>query len=88
MGVYDTYGEQAGQLKVIDTVSLRHYDVGDKVNIPDGIYLTYVNAIVILNGVFIAEFETLTTKWGEPMRPRTIIGQIWSDDDLEQVTAG
>jgi len=88
MGVYDTYGEQTGQLKVGD-VSLCHYDVGDTVSIPDGVYLTYVNVIVILNGVFIAEFETLTSKWGEPIK--TILEQAqrdwWSDYDydLEQV---
>ena len=68
MGVYDSYGERGGQLKVGD-VYLRHFNVGDEVSIPDGVYLTYVNVIVILNGVFIAEFEALTTKWGESVCP-------------------
>lgn len=90
MGVYDTYGEQAGQLKVGD-VHLHHFNVGDKVSIPDGVYLTYVNVIVILDSVFVAEFEALVTKWGKRIEPYTFLERTWSDkvhEVLEQVAAG
>ena len=87
MGAYDSYGEQAGQLKVGD-VSLHHFDVGDTVSIPDGVYLTHVNVIVILDGVFVAEFETLTSKWGGPIEPSGCLEHPWFGEVLEQVAAG
>ena len=84
MGVFDSYGERGGQLKVGD-VYLRHFNVGDEVNIPDGVYLTYVNVIVIHNGVFIAEFETLTSKWGESIAPSDFSKRAWFENLVEIV---
>ena len=64
MGVYDCYGRC--QLKV-GPCELKVYDVGDKVPISDGIYLDYGGAVVIKDGVFVAEFEDLTDKYGSPI---------------------
>jgi len=64
MGVYDYYG--SAQLK-IGHVSLKTYNVGDDVPIPDGIYLDPSAAVVIKDGKFVAEFPHLTSKWGDKM---------------------
>jgi len=63
MGLYDTYGDE--QLKVGD-VCCRHFAIGDKVDLEDGIYVGYHNAIVILHKVFIAEvpLSMVYDKWG------------------------
>lgn len=69
MGIYDTYGDKFQQLKVGD-VDMRHYKVGDRPEIPDGIYCTYEGAIVIVNGIFVADITThdrIFDKWGNPM---------------------
>lgn len=73
MGVYNSYGNLGGQLKIGDDLCLHHYDIGDEVDIPDGVYVTYANIIVIIESMFVAEFETLTTKWGNPIDPEDII---------------
>ena len=63
MGIYNTYGKNGLQLKVGDCC-LKHFEIGDKVDIKDGIYLEYGGVIVIKDGIFIAEFKHLTDKWG------------------------
>lgn len=73
MGVYDTYGRRAGQLKISPRSCLAHFSVGEEVTIPDGVYLTYANVIVVKDGVFIAEFDYLTDKWGGQIDPEFII---------------
>ena len=71
MGVFDSYGN--AQLKIGD-VCCQNFDIGDKVPLPDGVYLDHECIIVILHGKFIAEFEHLTDKWGRA---------ILSDDVLD-----
>ena len=56
MSAYDTYGET--QIKYGDQ-SCETYKIGDTVLIPDGIYIGYPGAIVILNNKFIAEFPSI-----------------------------
>lgn len=70
MGVYDCYGNC--QLKV-GPCELDNYDVGDKVPISDGIYIDYGGAIVIKDGIFVAEFERLTDKYGGPIEIKEIV---------------
>lgn len=62
MGMFDTYGNV--QLKVGDELYCQDFTIGDSVNIPDGVYLGYEGAVVIVGGVFVAEFGNLVTKWG------------------------
>ena len=66
MGVYNTFGERNIQLKVesYDKLQLKHYKLGDKIELGDGIYVGYEGAVVILDGIFIAEFSGLWDKWG------------------------
>jgi len=72
MGVYDTYGELCGQLKVGD-VCMNTFLVGDTVPIPDGVYVTLGSVIVVKDGIFIAEYEVLTDKWGGQRHPADVI---------------
>ena len=70
MGVYDVYGNS--QLKVRPG-QMEFYKVGDKADIPNGVYLDYGGVVVIHKGKFIAEFETLTNKWGGGIEPKEVI---------------
>lgn len=64
MGVYQTYidGSKAVQLKLED--DYLDFNVGDKVNIEDGLYAGYEGIVVIKDKKFVGIFETLTDKWG------------------------
>lgn len=70
MGIYDTYGQS--QLKVGD-VCCHSFKIGDKVRIPDGAYIGYESVVIILRGIFVAEFNNLITKWGDRIDPEEIL---------------
>lgn len=72
MGIYNTYGEKGIQLKVGE-LSMKHYNLGDKVEIPDGIYVGYGGVVVIKDQTFIAEFPFVKDKWGGVITPREIL---------------
>ena len=61
MGVYDIY---AGVQLKVGKCELINYKVGDKTDIPDGVYVGYEGAVVIKKGKFVAQYRTLTNKWG------------------------
>jgi hypothetical protein len=64
MGLFDTYGNI--QLKVGD-LNCNHFKVGQKVNIPDGVYVAPEGVVVIQEGKLKAAIETdhVTSKWGD-----------------------
>lgn len=63
MGVYNIY---AGvQLKVEPDCDLSEYKIGDKVPLPDGVYVGNEGFVVIIKGILIGMFPTITTKWGD-----------------------
>ncbi len=64
MSVYDEYGKLGIQLKV-GPCCLAQYEIDDEVEISDGIYAGHAGLVVIVNGIFVAEFEYITTKWGD-----------------------
>ncbi len=68
MGLFDTYGES--QLKA-GAPYQNHWEVGDSVTIPDGVYPGCPNFIVIKDGRFIAELERLYD----------YLGGYWADAD-------
>ena len=63
MGIFDTYGNV--QLKVGD-VDMSDYQIGDKASIADGIYFAPEGAVVIYQGLFVAEIslDAVFDKWG------------------------
>ena len=62
MGVYDIYGDV--QLKVSENVCCKYHEIGDKVNISDGIYVGYEGVVVVVDGTFVAQFHEIRDKWG------------------------
>jgi len=73
MGMYDTYGNC--QLKIGECIGF-NYEVGDKVDIADGIYLCNEGAIVIKDGIFVAEFNELISKWGHKIEIEPIVSEL------------
>lgn len=80
MGVYDSYGKLGTQLKV-GPRCLIQYEIGDEVEIPDGVYVGYSGAVVIIDGRFAAEFEAITSKWGDELGVEAILR---SHDEVAQ----
>jgi len=72
MGLFNTYGST--QLKVGD-LYCRLFDVGDTVDVPDGVYVGWEGVVVIVDGVFAAEFEHLVSKWGDEIDPGTVLDE-------------
>lgn len=62
MGIYDTY--VGIQLKIGDN-SLREYELGDSVDIPDSVYVAPDGIIVIIEGKLAAKFDFAISKWGD-----------------------
>lgn len=79
MGIYDIYGN--AQIKIGD-VKMNIYEIGDSVLLDDGIYIDHSVAIVVLNGIFVAQFDKLYTKWGDEMTPEQILCPY---DEVSQV---
>lgn len=73
MGMYDTYGQC--QLKVGECLGT-HYQMGDKVDIADGVYLCNEGAIVIKDGIFIVEYEKINSKWGHELDTSELIEKL------------
>ena len=63
MGMYNIYGENEIQIKAGER-TLTQYHIGDKTDLPDGIYIGYEGAVVIREGKMIAESRLLYDKWG------------------------
>lgn len=73
MGMYDTFGNI--QIKSGRCAGY-HFEVGDEVaksRVDDGIHIGYGGAVVIVGGIFVAEFETLTDKWGGDIDTSVVI---------------
>lgn len=73
MGIYDTYGST--QLKVGDS-ALTYYKIGDSVDIEDGIYVGWDGFVVIKDGVFIAECETITSTHGDVISSEKVLRTV------------
>lgn len=70
MGIYDEYEDI--QLKV-GPCCLAQYKTGDEVEIPNGVYAGYGGLVVIIEGVFVAKFEHIITKWGNEVSMSSIL---------------
>ena len=77
MGVYDCYGKV--QIKMGNRV-LKQYNIGDTADIPDGVYVGWEGVVVVKDGIFIAEFSEITTKWGEKLYPNSFLHEIYPCD--------
>ena len=70
MGIYNIYN--GIQLK-IGIVEMKDYNIGDRVSIPDGIYVGYEGAIVIKDGILLETYDRLIDKWGNEIKCDEII---------------
>lgn len=73
MGMYDTFN--GIQLKVGDCV-LDNFKIGDKVSIPDGVYLAPDGVVVVLRGVLVFTSPVIHSKWGGPLSPDKLLEPI------------
>lgn len=78
MGTYNNYGST--QIKVGDLGCI-YFEIGDEAKIPDGIYVDHNSAIVIKNGIFIAEFDNIISKWGDIIKCSSVIDEF---DDVKK----
>ena len=71
MGTYDTFGIGRIQLKANGLEFMNHYNIGDTVNIDDGIYLAREGIVVIQNSKLVATFNNernyMFSKWGDSL---------------------
>jgi len=70
MGMFDWYGKiqlKTGPCKLIN------YKVGDKVEMPDGVYLAQDGVVIILDHKLAATFKHLVDKWGGKIDPEEVI---------------
>jgi hypothetical protein len=81
MGLYNIY---AGcQIKIGNDLSLKDYALGDKADIPDGIYITLDGIIIIKNGIFIGVNEKIFDKWGGEIDQDGVINLIKSSNPVQ-----
>lgn len=73
MGIYNTYGDV--QLKVGD-LQMIEYKIGDKTDIPDGVYVAPEGVVVVVGGRFAARFNDVISKWGDAIPTSDIIDAI------------
>jgi predicted RNA-binding protein with TRAM domain len=72
MGIYDTYDNI--QLKVGE-LTLTDYEIGDKTDLHDGIYVAPDGIVVIVAGVFVATFDHMVDKWGNNISIGDVISE-------------
>lgn len=72
-GTYDTYGDIQMKIGMIDG-EMRGFEIGDKVDLPPGIYVGYGGFIVIdEKQTFAAVYPDITDKWGNIIDPDDIL---------------
>jgi len=66
MGLYNCFGERGIQLKAedYDELMIKSYKIGDKINLPDGVYVANEGIVVIYRGTFVAEVDSIYDKYG------------------------
>jgi hypothetical protein len=72
MSLFNTYGNT--QIKVGD-LRMAEFQIGDPAEIPDGVYVGLDGVIVVIGGIFVAEFPKLTDKWGDPIDLNPLIAR-------------
>ncbi len=75
MGTYDTY--EGVQMKAAeDKDGMDYYKVGDKVSIPDGVYVGHEGVVVIVGRIFAAKFDNINDKWGGTITPKALLEPV------------
>jgi hypothetical protein len=72
MGLFNTYG--GVQLKI--NRDMNSYEIGERVDLNDGIYVGREGVIVVTNRQLTAMFPTMVNKYGEELNLRKVIGCV------------
>lgn len=81
MGMFDDYGTT--QLKVGPCV-MASYQVGDAVEIRDGLYLGWDGFVLIQDGKMAGEWAQVTDTHGNTLPARTLLGRAWHGDEWRE----
>jgi len=72
MRIFDTYGPKRIQIK-LGPCKLKHYKIGDKAPMKNGVYVGWNGCVVVLKGKVAATFPDVTSTWGKPISPEVIL---------------
>lgn len=76
MGLYNSYGRNPSvQLKVAEDLACRGFDVGDLVDLADGVYVGWGGFVVVVGGRLAGTWNGCTTSWGDFIDPSDVIRQ-------------
>jgi hypothetical protein len=66
MGIYDVVGKQQIQIKSTPNPYMNLYNIGDKIELPDGIHFGYEGWFVVRKGIILCEgyYDEVWDKWG------------------------
>lgn len=86
MGTYDSYGPKKVQLKR-GPCCLHQYDIGDEVEVPDGVYIGDSGIVVTKDHKLIEVYEEIKDLHGVPMKC-ALNGKVNEETTLYTVPAG
>lgn len=72
MNLHNTFGKNRIQLEVGE-LRAKNFEIGDRIDIPDGLYLGLGGAVMIINRMFVAEFGVIFDKQGEVLDIKKIV---------------
>jgi len=65
MGIYDMVGNQNIQVKCTRDPSMKHYKVGDEIELSDGLFIGHEGWFVVKDGKILTEGRDIFDKWGD-----------------------
>lgn len=74
MGTYDTFGAIGVQLKA-GPCKCRQFDVGDSVDIDDGVYVGYEGIVAIKGGAVVMVTDLFYDKWGGEISCKALLDE-------------
>ncbi|MFX0200520.1 MAG: hypothetical protein ACFFCW_30750 [Candidatus Hodarchaeota archaeon] len=75
MGCYDFVGKENIQIKLLDCEFI-HYNIGDKIALDDGLYLSYEGWFVVDKGNVLITGDKVFSKWGNEIEISDIIEKL------------
>ena len=72
MGCYDFVGKEYIQIKLLNCEFI-HYNVGDKIDLEDGLYIAYEGYFVVNDGKILITDNKIYDKWGGELTTSELI---------------
>ncbi len=73
MGVYDTVGKNKIQIKCTPEPKGDHYDIGEHIQLKDGLYLGYEGWFIVQKSKVKYFGDKIFTKWGDKINPKKVL---------------